>query len=407
MSRPPRLHRVAVLNRSTVATDDEVHAITSALQKQVDRHFSPTWGIGAKLHFVPSTDMTSWSQQWNLVVLDTSDEANALGYHDLTPEGLPLGKCFAKTDLAYGAKLSVTMSHELLEMLGDPNINLCSQADDGTIYAYENCDAVEADDLGYDIDGVTVSDFVLPEWFMSRPPAAEGRLLARRPRDATLRAGEGWLHLDLPRRPLDAALRRAAAGRRAERRGEARDRRALRGAGRTAACRLTARAPGHGSAALAPLDRLNVGLRPQPRVPCSAWANSQRRMNERPVAAVEQGPDLRPRLRRGDLHDRVLGADGEPRPRPSRVLRVLHRPERGGVSAQRAGRHKAAEGRQWAYLVKSLRAHVAVLAIVLIVSSLTYSVVAVVAPAIATALAVGFISLVLFGALMLRVLRKI
>jgi hypothetical protein len=57
--------------------------------------------------------------------------------------------------------------------------------------------------------------------------------------------------------------------------------------------------------------------------------------------------------------------------------------------------------------VKSLRAHVAVLAIVLIVSSLTYSVVAVVAPAIATALAVGFISLVLFGALMLRVLRKI
>jgi hypothetical protein len=146
VSRPPRLHRVAVLNRSTVATDDEVHAITSALQKQVDRHFSPTWGIGAKLHFVPSTDMTSWSQQWNLVVLDTSDEANALGYHDLTPEGLPLGKCFAKTDLAYGAKLSVTMSHELLEMLGDPNINLCSQADDGTIYAYENCDAVEADE---------------------------------------------------------------------------------------------------------------------------------------------------------------------------------------------------------------------------------------------------------------------
>jgi hypothetical protein len=28
--------------------------------------------------------------------------------------------------------------------------------------------------LGYDIDGVTVSDFVLPEWFMSRPPVLKG-----------------------------------------------------------------------------------------------------------------------------------------------------------------------------------------------------------------------------------------
>jgi hypothetical protein len=33
------------------------------------------------------------------------------------------------------------------------------------LYAYEVCDAVEADDLGYELDGVTVSDFVLPGWF--------------------------------------------------------------------------------------------------------------------------------------------------------------------------------------------------------------------------------------------------
>ena len=32
-----------------------------------------------------------------MLVLDTSDQAGALGYHDVTPQGLPLGKVFAKT----------------------------------------------------------------------------------------------------------------------------------------------------------------------------------------------------------------------------------------------------------------------------------------------------------------------
>jgi hypothetical protein len=36
---------------------------------------------------------------------------------------------------------------------------------DSKVYALEVCDAVEADDLGYNIDGVLVSDFVTPAWF--------------------------------------------------------------------------------------------------------------------------------------------------------------------------------------------------------------------------------------------------
>jgi len=51
-------------------------------------------------------------------------------------------------------------------MLADPNINLCAFDEaNKRLYAYEVCDAVEADKLGYKIDGVTVSDFVLPGWF--------------------------------------------------------------------------------------------------------------------------------------------------------------------------------------------------------------------------------------------------
>ena len=50
-------------------------------------------------------------------------------------------------------------------MLADPWINWCAQGSDGRIYALEVCDAVEADRLGYEIDGVLVSDFITPSWF--------------------------------------------------------------------------------------------------------------------------------------------------------------------------------------------------------------------------------------------------
>jgi hypothetical protein len=102
-------------------------------------------------------------------MLDDSDQAGALGYHDLTDDGMPLGKVFAGTDLKFGSEWTVTASHELLEMLADPNINLTVfiQRDDssGRLYAYEVCDACEADALGYKINNVLVSDFVFPSWF--------------------------------------------------------------------------------------------------------------------------------------------------------------------------------------------------------------------------------------------------
>jgi hypothetical protein len=164
MTRPT----IAVLNPSTVMSDDDVQALLPVMQKQVEQ-FAEAWNADADLVFVP-TDETPPEGSWWLSVLDNSDQAGALGYHDVTNEGLPLGKVFAGADLAHGYKVSVTFSHELLEILADPEINRCvflQRADgSGLIVAYESCDAVEADDLGYDIDGVTVSDFVTPQWFM-------------------------------------------------------------------------------------------------------------------------------------------------------------------------------------------------------------------------------------------------
>ena len=50
-------------------------------------------------------------------------------------------------------------------MLADPWINWCAMGTDSKIYALEVCDAVEADELGYTIDGVLVSDFITPAWY--------------------------------------------------------------------------------------------------------------------------------------------------------------------------------------------------------------------------------------------------
>jgi len=63
----------------------------------------------------------------------------------------------------------VTASHELLEMLADPNINLTvfvqNKETNGVLYAYEVCDACEGDTYGYKIGDTLVSDFVYPSWF--------------------------------------------------------------------------------------------------------------------------------------------------------------------------------------------------------------------------------------------------
>ena len=159
---------ISIVNASTVLSDAEIRPVVDALQKQVTNDFRPAWGIDAKLTFVPAS-ATPPEGTWWLAILDDSDQAGALGYHDLTPDGLPIGKVFAGTDLKYGYTWSVTASHELLEMLADPNINLSVMVQTaetrGILYAYEVCDACESDNDGYEIGVVRVSDFVFPSWF--------------------------------------------------------------------------------------------------------------------------------------------------------------------------------------------------------------------------------------------------
>jgi len=177
--------KISIVNRSTQFKDSDLPALTNALQLQVSGDWFKAWGSFAQLFHSKTTDPNPPSDHWVLGIFDNSDVAGALGYHDVTPTGQPLGKAFVSTTIADGGTFSVTVGHELLEMLGDPDINLTAEFDDASgnpskFYAYEVCDAVEADALAYPItvpkefqgEGTTVlvSDFVLPSWFQSFAP---------------------------------------------------------------------------------------------------------------------------------------------------------------------------------------------------------------------------------------------
>jgi hypothetical protein len=155
---------IAITNASTCLTDAQVEAAIPALQRQVSLDFRAYWDLDCQLILLPKNDALT-SGWWQISVIDNPDQAGALGYHELTIHGTPLGKVFAGLDIQSGGSWTVTLSHELLEMLADPWINWCAQGSDGKVYALEVCDAVEADELGYQIDGVLVSDFITPAWF--------------------------------------------------------------------------------------------------------------------------------------------------------------------------------------------------------------------------------------------------
>lgn len=164
---------IQVKNKSTVCADLDVKRVVDACNKQLSRDFGPAYGIKAQCVFA-AKDATLSQYDWQLIVVDNSDEASALGYHETSKSGTPIGYCFAKTTQQNGGLWTVTFSHELLEMLADPDINACMVDESGQkLYATEVCDACEDDSLSYVIDGVHVSDFVLPAfWVTSSPPHA-------------------------------------------------------------------------------------------------------------------------------------------------------------------------------------------------------------------------------------------
>jgi hypothetical protein len=128
---------------------------------------------------------------------DETDVDGAIGYHFQNNRGIPFGFVFTSIAEEIGEPWSATLSHEALELIGDPETNLLvigphpDPAQDREVFHwFEMCDAVQAET--YEIDGIKVSNFVLPLYFTGTretdEPGARNDYLGRAYRGQTLRS---------------------------------------------------------------------------------------------------------------------------------------------------------------------------------------------------------------------------
>jgi hypothetical protein len=162
---------VCVVNQATVPLGHDLQDLVDALQVQADQ-VAAVWGTPANLIL----DDVVRPKCWGLLLLDDADQAGVLGYHNVTQEGLPLGKAFLHTSEQDNDDPATVVSHELCEMLADPDANtfkLWTPGQSVLMAVLEIADAVEADSYNVTLDNghvVPVSNWVFPSWFQSFSP---------------------------------------------------------------------------------------------------------------------------------------------------------------------------------------------------------------------------------------------
>jgi hypothetical protein len=170
---------IFVANQSKRVSDADVRAMTAACDSQVFYHAAPLYGYKPRrVQF--TADPKSITSDALIIVADTPDEANALGWHSEQASGQSYGFVFAAPvldnggDALYNTNVSVSsvLSHEVLETCLNPGVNVSADDGQGWLWAYEVCDPVEGD--SYPIySKIMVSNFVLPAFF---DQAGKGRV---------------------------------------------------------------------------------------------------------------------------------------------------------------------------------------------------------------------------------------
>jgi hypothetical protein len=158
-------------------SDAEIHRVVRAVNRQIAEDFAPYWGFGAKLRLEGRSEKKptehSLADMRGDAVLYLWDhvDSDVAGYHEKNDRGIPYGYVFLDLADQLEEPWSATLSHETLELIGDPENNLFvagPHPEDHrhrVFHWYEMCDAVQ--DEYYEVDGVRVSNFLLPLYFTS------------------------------------------------------------------------------------------------------------------------------------------------------------------------------------------------------------------------------------------------
>ncbi len=166
--------RIVLISETLFVKFDELARVSSALQKQVNDHFSPAWSVRAAIDPLASlADILP--NTWPVVVRDNIG-INEAGVHWNATRDKP----FALVTFREGDKpeegWQPSVSHEILEMLADPygkefRTGPSLRPGQGLVeYLVEVCDPCQAPSFVYWVDDVPVSDFVLPEYYAALAP---------------------------------------------------------------------------------------------------------------------------------------------------------------------------------------------------------------------------------------------
>lgn len=154
------LRRVHLTDETGTVDQAELEAVAEALQIQVTRDLGPEWGVKAKVTVGKPTKTA-----WMLRIVDPSQLPEGAGGVHLDHHGLPYAI------VEPGKDWTIAASHELVEMMVDPfgrkmvtAPSIDPKAGGRPVhYLVEVGDPVEV--YGYKINGVTVSDFVLQDYY--------------------------------------------------------------------------------------------------------------------------------------------------------------------------------------------------------------------------------------------------
>lgn len=222
---------ITIVNACLLVPDSVVAATIPAFQTHVDRDFMPRWQKKVKgpfqLKFIPASTIYSvqpdrWpidAKSWPIFLNKHPGVDGALGWHtdDVTQDFPIHGRINVGDCMRFGLKWSVTLCHELDEVIADPLATRVYRMANGDLAAYEPDDAVESDDQSYDIDGVAMSNFVYPDYFSRKRRVQydfQGKLKAPCPAltpggyMSIYKRGEGWTDIQAMKED-DIASRRA------------------------------------------------------------------------------------------------------------------------------------------------------------------------------------------------------
>jgi len=170
---------ISVINHTNgKVSDEEFQSAIRAVNRQITEDFAPYWGLSAELRLEGKSEskpskhsLADMRGDAVMYVWDKVDVDDALGYHDKNDRGIPYGFVFLDLSAELEEPWTVTLSHEAMELIGDPEVNLLVVGPNPhdrrkkVFHWYEMCDAVQ--DESYEIDGIKVSNFLLPLYFTS------------------------------------------------------------------------------------------------------------------------------------------------------------------------------------------------------------------------------------------------